>query len=180
MALQVREQCQQQLELLHANVEEVQQAQQALAATSGVGRGADADLDVHARLEALGQDLDDVRGVTHRLERYVEQMLRQMLGSLNAGQAVDMRHDSGHMGFLEGVGILKLQDACMRQACMWLRECGVMPWNQLSSVVQYSTTVKAHNAHKIWQKMCIFRTGYLKTEQHLSKLLHVILWSTSA
>ncbi|KAL0054269.1 hypothetical protein WJX82_006404 [Trebouxia sp. C0006] len=83
---QVREQCQQQLELLHANVEEVQQAQQALAATSGVGRGADADLDVHARLEALGQDLDDVRGVTHRLERYVEQMLRQMLGSLNAGQ----------------------------------------------------------------------------------------------
>ncbi|KAL0025639.1 hypothetical protein WJX77_000256 [Trebouxia sp. C0004] len=83
---QVREQCQQQLELLHANVEEVQQAQQALAATGGVGRGADADLDVHARLEALGQDLDDVRGVTHRLERYVEQMLRQMLGSLNAGQ----------------------------------------------------------------------------------------------
>lgn len=99
MALQVREQCQQQLELLHANVEEVQQAQQALAATSGVGRGAhaDADLDVHARLEALGQDLDDVRGVTHRLERYVEQMLRQMLGSLNAGQADDMKHDSGQM-----------------------------------------------------------------------------------
>ena len=99
MALQVREQCQQQLELLHANVEEVQQAQQALAATSGVGRGADADadLDVHARLDALGQDLDDVRGVTHRLERYVEQMLRQMLGSLNAGQADDMKHDSGQM-----------------------------------------------------------------------------------
>ena len=35
---------------------------------------------------ALSQDLDDVRGTTHRLERYVEQMLRQMLGSLNAGQ----------------------------------------------------------------------------------------------
>ncbi len=113
----MREQCQQQLELLHANVEEVQQAQQALAATSGVGREADADLDVHARLEALGQDLDDVRGVTHRLERYVEQMLRQMLGSLNAGQAVDMKHDSGHMGSLEGVGMLALQDAYDRHVC---------------------------------------------------------------
>ncbi|KAL0033113.1 hypothetical protein WJX79_004107 [Trebouxia sp. C0005] len=92
---QVREQCQQQLELLHANFEEVQQAQQALAASSGVGRGPDADLDVHARLEALGQDMDDIRGVTHRLERYVEQMLRQMLGSLNAGQQrlkVDQQH----------------------------------------------------------------------------------------
>ena len=117
LALQVREQCQQQLELLHANVEEVQQAQQALAATSGVGRGADADLDVHARLEALGQDLDDVRGVTHRLERYVEQMLRQMLGSLNAGQAVDVKRDSGQMGSLEGVSILALQNACNRRVC---------------------------------------------------------------
>lgn len=86
MALQVREQCQQQLELLHANVEEVQQAQQALAANSGVGRGSNDDLDLEARIEALGQDLDDVRGITHRLERYVEQMLRQMLGSLNAGE----------------------------------------------------------------------------------------------
>ena len=82
----MREQCQQQLEVLHANVEEVQHAQQALAATTGAGRGGIADLDVTARLEALGEDLDDVRGVTHRLERYVEQMLRQMLGSLNAGE----------------------------------------------------------------------------------------------
>ena len=81
----MQEQCQQQLELLHANVEEVQQAQQALAANSGMGSGT-ADLDLDARLEALSQDLDDVRGTTHRLERYVEQMLRQMLGSLNAGQ----------------------------------------------------------------------------------------------
>ncbi len=56
---------------------------------------------MHARLEALGQDLDDVRGVTHRLERYVEQMLRQMLGSLNAGQVVDMKHNSGQICFLE-------------------------------------------------------------------------------
>ena len=86
IALQVREQCQQQLELLHANVEEVQQAQQALAASSGVGRGSTDELDLDARIEALGQDLDDVRGITHRLERYVEQMLRQMLGSLNAGE----------------------------------------------------------------------------------------------
>jgi len=117
VALQVREQCQQQLELLHANVEEVQQAQQALAATSGVGRGADADLDVHDRLEALGQDLDDVRVVTHRLERYVEQMLRQMLGSLNAGQAVDMKHGSGQISFLEDVGILASQGACNRHVC---------------------------------------------------------------
>ncbi|KAA6418252.1 MAG: hypothetical protein FRX49_11761 [Trebouxia sp. A1-2] len=105
---QVREQCQQQLELLHANFEEVQQAQQALAASSGVGRGPDADLDVHARLEALGQDMDDIRGVTHRLERYVEQMLRQMLGSLNAGQAVDVKQESGQMGFLEGQQRLKV------------------------------------------------------------------------
>ena len=89
--MQVREQCQQQLEVLHANVEEVQQAQQALAATAGVGRG-EVDLDLDARLEALGQDLDDVRGITHRLERYVEQMLRQMLGSLNAGLADGMQH----------------------------------------------------------------------------------------
>lgn len=81
----MREQCQQQLELLHANVEEVQQAQQAFAASSGLGRGVGDDLDIEARLESLGQDLDDVRGITHRLERYVEQMLRQMLGSLNAG-----------------------------------------------------------------------------------------------
>jgi hypothetical protein len=117
VALQVREQCQQQLELLHANVEEVQQAQQALAAISGVGRGADADLDVHDRLDALGQDLDDVRGVTHRLERYVEQMLRQMLGSLNAGQAVDMKHGSGQISFLEDVGILASQGACNRHVC---------------------------------------------------------------
>ena len=85
LALQVREQCQQELKLLHANVEEVQQAQQALAANSGMNSGS-ADLDFDARLEALSQDLDDVRGTTHRLERYVEQMLRQMLGSLNAGQ----------------------------------------------------------------------------------------------
>lgn len=113
----MREQCQQQLELLHANFEEVQQAQQALAASSGVGRGPDADLDVHARLEALGQDMDDIRGVTHRLERYVEQMLRQMLGSLNAGQAVDVKQESGQMGFLEGVGILALQNACDRHVC---------------------------------------------------------------
>lgn len=68
-------------------MEEVQQAQQAFAATSGLGRGARDDLDLEARLEALGQDLDDVRGITHRLERYVEQMLRQMLGSLNAGDS---------------------------------------------------------------------------------------------
>lgn len=88
MHSQVREQCQQQLELLHANVEEVQQAQQAFAATSGIGRGGGDDLDLDARLEALGQDLDDVRGITHRLERYVEQMLRQMLGSLNAGEQI--------------------------------------------------------------------------------------------
>jgi len=90
----VREQCQQQLEVLHANVEEVQQVQQALlGATAGTGRGAGSDLDLEARLEALGQDLDDVRGITHRLERYVEQMLRQMLGSLNAGGLTGMCHN---------------------------------------------------------------------------------------
>ena len=82
---QVQEQCQQQLQLLHANVEEVQQAQQALADRSEIA-SANANLDLDARVEALGQEFDDVRGVTHRLERYVEQMLRQMLGSLNAGQ----------------------------------------------------------------------------------------------
>ena len=73
--------------MLHADGEDVQMAQQALAATSwGGGRGGATNLGLEARLEALGQDLEDVRGVTHRLERYVEQMLRQMLGTLNAGQ----------------------------------------------------------------------------------------------
>ena len=89
--LQVREQCQQQLEVLHANVEQVQQAQQALAATSGSGRASGNDLDLEARVEALGQDLDDVRGTTHRLERHVEQMLRQMLGNLNAGKHAQLQ-----------------------------------------------------------------------------------------
>lgn len=84
---QVQQEYQQQLAVLHANVEEVQQAQQALAATSRPGdRPSDTDTDTACRLEGLEQEIDQLREVTHRLERYVEQMLRQMLGTLNSGQ----------------------------------------------------------------------------------------------
>lgn len=70
--------------MLHANVEEVQQAQQALAASTRVVDRS-GDTDAASRLEGLEQEIDQLREVTHRLERYVEQMLRQMLGTLNSG-----------------------------------------------------------------------------------------------
>ena len=80
----MQQEYQQQLAVLHANVEEVQQAQQALAASTGL-RDKPADQDSAARLQGLEQEIDQLREVTHRLERYVEQMLRQMLGTLNSG-----------------------------------------------------------------------------------------------
>lgn len=83
--MQVQQEYQQQLALLHANVEEVQQAQQALAASTRLGKEAP-DQDAAGRLEGLEQQVDELRNVTHRLERYVEQMLRQMLGTLNQGE----------------------------------------------------------------------------------------------
>lgn len=80
----MQQEYQQQLAVLHANVEEVQQAQQALAASTSL-RDKPADQDSAARLQGLEQEIDQLRDVTHRLERYVEQMLRQMLGTLNSG-----------------------------------------------------------------------------------------------
>ena len=85
--LQAQEEYQQQLAVLHANVEEVQQAQQALAASTRLGDKASGSTDTAGRLEGLEQEIDELREVTHRLERYVEQMLRQMLGTLNSGNS---------------------------------------------------------------------------------------------
>ena len=85
--LQAQEEYQQQLAVLHANVEEVQQAQQALAASTRLGDKGSGSTDTAGRLEGLEQEIDELREVTHRLERYVEQMLRQMLGTLNSGNS---------------------------------------------------------------------------------------------
>ena len=49
-----------------------------------------------------------------------------------------------------------------------------MRCNAMASTV-VCMTVKAHDSHKVWQNMCVFRTGYLKAEQHLRKSLLVIL-----
>lgn len=79
---------QDQLDALLHDVAILQHDRDVLAEETGVSQNV-SGVDMYNRVVELEKDCDHSQAVTNRLERYVEEMLRTMLGTLDQGRLID-------------------------------------------------------------------------------------------
>ncbi len=82
---QVREECQQDLAVLEDRLEEVRQAQQELASTTGAVEGI-TGADLSCRLETVEQEVDQMQKKIGELDVHINTMLKTMMELANQGE----------------------------------------------------------------------------------------------
>ena len=95
MTVSAQEQAKQQsqMETLLSDVAQVREYQDTMAVETGISEGV-SGVEMWNRIVRLEEDAEYFEKVTNRLEKYVEEMLRTMLGDLDRGRLLSCKYPS--------------------------------------------------------------------------------------